>query len=218
MKGRAIIYSADEMAWLEANRLLPIAEYHAGFVAAFGRTDVRPVNLHSLRKRQGWKTGRTGCFIKGSVPHNKGKPCPEGTGGRHPNARRTHFGKGNEPHNCRPLWSERIDKDGYVEMKVPAPNPYTGHATRFMRKHRWLWEQVNGPLPSGMALKCLDGDKLNTDPSNWEAVPRAILPRLAGGNPYRRKLAFDDAPEELKPTILAIAKVEHAARSRMKAA
>jgi hypothetical protein len=35
-----------------------------------------------------------------------------------------------------------------------------------------------------MALKCLDGNKQNTDPSNWEAVPRALLPRLAGGNRY----------------------------------
>ena len=67
-----------------------------------------------------------------------------------------------------------------------------------------------------MALKCLDGDKQNCDPANWEAVPRALLPRLAGGNRYRRVLAFDDAAPEVRLSILAIAKLEHAARQRAK--
>lgn len=46
MKGRAIPYSADEMAWLEANRLMVISDYHAAFVARFGRDDVSLINLH----------------------------------------------------------------------------------------------------------------------------------------------------------------------------
>jgi hypothetical protein len=41
-----------------------------------------------------------------------------------------------------------------------------------------------------------------------------LLPRLAGGNRYRRVLAFDDAAPEIRPSILAIAKVEHAARQK----
>lgn len=207
MKGRAIPYSAEEIAWLEANRLMVIGEYHRAFVERFGRGDVSAANLHSLRKRMGWKTGRTGCFEKGRVPHNKGKPHP--TRGR---AGETQFSKGNVPANIRPLWSEREGKDGYIEMKVPVPNPYTGAPTRFMHKHRYLWEQANGPLPKGMALKCLDGDIRNCDPTNWEAIPRALLPRLAGGNRYHRKLAYDDAAPEVRPAILAVAKLEHQAR------
>lgn len=46
----------------------------------------------------------------------------------------------------------------------------------------------------------------------WEAVPRAILPRLAGGNRYRRKLAYDDAAPEVRPAIMAVAKLSHAAK------
>jgi hypothetical protein len=38
------------------------------------------------------------------------------------------------------------------------------------------------------------------------------LPRLAGGNRYRHVLAYDDAAPELRPSLLAIAKLEHAAR------
>lgn len=43
---------------------------------------------------------------------------------------------------------------------------------------------------------------------NWVAIPRALLPRLNG----RFGRNYDDAPPELKPAILAIAKLEHAAR------
>lgn len=216
MKGRAIVYSAEEMAWLDANRLLPIRDYHAGFVEAFGRDDVRDVNLHSLRKRMGWKTGRTGHFQKGSEPVNKGKSCPEGTGGRHPNARRTQFRKGNEPHNTRYLGHERVSREGYIEVSVDQPNPHTGYSRRYVLKHRWLWEQANGPLPKGYCLKCMDGDKLNTNPTNWQAIPRALMPRLNGGNRYRSVLAFDDAAPEVRPTVLAVAKLEHRARTLRK--
>jgi hypothetical protein len=70
------------------------------------------------------------------------------------------------------------------------------------------WEAANGPLPRDHALKCLDGNRLNTDPANWACIPRALLPRLAG----RWRRAYDTAPPELRPTLLAIATLEHAAR------
>lgn len=217
MKGRDIPYSRAEMAWLESNRSMVISEYHKGFVAKFGRDDVSAINLHSLRKRKGWKTGRTGCFVKGQEPPNKGKRCPPGTGGRHPNARRTQFKKGHEPHNTNYLGHERVSKDGYVEISIDETNPYTGFERRYVLKHRWQWEQKHGPLAPGMALKCLDGNKANTDPSNWEAVPRALLPRLNGGR-GKTHVAFDGAPAELKPTILAVAKLEHQIREKSQAA
>ena len=82
MKGHPIVYSREEMAWLEKNRLMAIADYHRAFVKRFGREDVEAANLHSLRKRKRWLTGRTGQFIKGQSPANKGKKCPPGKGGR----------------------------------------------------------------------------------------------------------------------------------------
>jgi len=53
-------------------------------------------------------------------------------------------------------------------------------------------------------LKCLDGDKQNCDPSNWELLDRAMLPRLNGIN----GLGYDTAPAETKPAIMAIAKIQ----------
>lgn len=67
-------------------------------------------------------------------------------------------------------------------------------------------------MPDGHVLKCLDGNKLNTEPSNWEAVPRGLLPRL--NSRFGRN--YDTAPAELQPTIMAIAKLEHGIRGRSK--
>lgn len=208
MKGRSIPYSAEEMRWLEAHRTLVIGEYHRRFCETFGRDDVTAVNLHSLRKRKGWKTGRTGCFEKGAVPVNKGKACAPGTGGRHPNARKTQFKRGQEPHNTKYLGHERVSKDGYVEISVAERNPHTGYERRYVQKHVHLWTQKHGPVPEGFVLKSLDGDRSNTDPSNWELVPRALLPRLNG----RFGRDYDKAPAALKPTIMAVAKLEHRVR------
>lgn len=209
MKGTWIKYTGEEMTWLEANRLLPIGDYHAAFCVQFQRDDVSAMNLHSLRKRKGWKTGRTGCFEKGHEPPNKGKSCPPGTGGRHPNAQRTQFRKGNVAHNFVGAGHERIDsKDGYLVIIVDEPNPWNGHKTRPVHKHRYLWEQVNGPIPEGHVLKCLDGNKVNCDPSNWELIPREVLPLLSA----RFGMGFDRAHPEVKPTIMAVAKLKHAAK------
>jgi hypothetical protein len=213
MKGHRIKYSEAELQWLEANRTLPIEDYRKAFNAKFKRRVVA-ANLHALRKRKGWRTGRTGCFEKGIVPHNKGKKCRPGEGGRHPNAVKTQFTKGHLPHNTHYLGHERVSKDGYVEISVDQRNPHTGFERRYVLKHRWLWEKAHGPVPEGMALKC-KGDKLNTDPSNWELVPRALLPRLSG----RYGRGYDQAPDELKPTIMGVAKLEQQLRlTKQKAA
>jgi hypothetical protein len=207
-KGVWIEYSAVELWWLERNRTLPIREFHRLFCAKFGRADVTAASLHALRKRNGWKTGRTGCFEKGAAPHNKGKPCPPGTGGRHPNSRAVQFKKGGRPHNTNYLGHERVSKDGYVEISVDETNPHTGFERRYVLKHRWLWEKKHGPVPDGMCLKALDSNRQNTDPANWELVPRALLPRLGG----RFGRGYDHAPDELKPAIMAVVKLEHQLR------
>jgi hypothetical protein len=215
MKGAAKAYSAEEMAWLETNRLLPIADYTAQFNAAFGR-DVSAEKLHALRKRRRWKTGRTGQFEKGQTSPNKGKKMPPGVGGNHPNAQRTQFKKGGLPHNTKHAGHERMTKDGYVMMSVDETNPHTGFERRYVLKHKWLWEQKNGPLPDDHALKCIDGNRANADPSNWEAIPRAMLPLLTKG-PRGRGLDYDAAPDELKPAIMAVAKLKHTAKAKRKA-
>ena len=96
-------------------------------------------------------------------------------------------------------------------MAIPGARFTMGcRCNRVGAQSTWLnGNSSTAPLPQGMCLKCLDGDKTNTDPSNWKAIPRALLPRLNG----RFGRDYDAAPAELKPTILAIAELEHQART-----
>jgi hypothetical protein len=201
MKGRRIPWNEFELAFIKARCTMPRSELHAEFCRVFNRTDVSQQSITSLCKRNGWLTGRDGRFTPGQEAMNKGKPMPY-----HPNSAATRFRPGQTPLNRKPLWDERLCQDGYIEMKVPLTDPYTGFPTRYMHKHRYLWEQENGLLPKGMALKCLDGNRRNCDPSNWKAIPRGLLPRLNG----KTGRNYDTAPDEVKPTILAIAQLEQA--------
>lgn len=78
-------------------------------------------------------------FKKGFVPPNKGKKMsPE----VYEKVKETMFKKGHPPLNHREVGSERINVDGYIEIKVAEPN-------RWRLKHRIIWEQVNGEIPKG---------------------------------------------------------------------
>lgn len=106
-------------------------------------------------------TGFNGRYEKGNTPYNKGKKGLIG-----PN--RTSFKKGQLPHNYRPVGSERVNVDGYTEIKIKDPN-------KWRLKHIVIWEEVNGPLPKGYAVIFGDGDKLNLDISNLILVSRKKL-------------------------------------------
>lgn len=208
-RGRRSKYSAKQLAWLSENRTLPVFDYHQKFSARFRDFSVTVKALQALRKRKGWKTGRTGCFPKGHLPANKGKPFLVAK--KNPNCRRNQFKKGQHPHNTKFAGHEYVDGDGYVLISVNETNPHTGFERRYVFKHRWLWEKKNGPVPQGHGLKCLDGNKQNIKLSNWKCLPRAVLARLNGG-PQKKRVSYDDAPAELKPLILAAAELAYRAK------
>lgn len=204
-----ITYSQDELAWIEAFSTEPRRETHALFVQVWNRPDVSLVNFHALCKRNGWMTGRTGQFVKGvrrdDNPARKGHSpagCEKGW-----------FKKGVRGGVAKKLWqpigTERIAKGGYIERKTNDDLPLR---KRWEAVHRINWIAANGPIPDGHRLKCLDGNPANTDPSNWAAIPMAMAPRLNG----RFGRGYDAAPAELKPVIMAIVTLEHAARSARK--
>lgn len=207
MRGRPITWSDAELAWIEEHRHMIRREAYAAFVERFNRTDVTLVNYISLCKRHGWSSGRTGRFEKGQISHNKGKKgviypgCEKGW--FKPGVRR-----GVATKLYQPIGSERVGKSGYIERKVNDDLP---PRRRWRAVHLIRWEGANGTVPEGHVLKCLDGDRTNTAPDNWVCVPRALLPRLAAG---KKGIAYDTAPAKLKPTLLAIARLEHAARER----
>ena len=74
-------------------------------------------------------------FKKGHVSHNKGKKMPAEVYAR---CAPTMFKKGNVTHNYKPVGSERVNVDGYVEVKVADPG-------KWRLKHRVIWEEAHGP-------------------------------------------------------------------------
>jgi hypothetical protein len=203
---KAIGWSVAELAWIEAHRTLRRKDAHAMFCAKFRQ--IKLGAYAALCKRKGWPTGRDGRIQKGNVPLNKGKKMPYNA-----NSARTQFKKGQLPRNTKFLGHERVSKDGYVEISIDQENPHTGFERRYVLKHKYLWEQKNGPVPAGRCLKSLDGNRLNTDPSNWTLIQRALLPFMNG----HRGPNYDSAVPEVKPAILTLAKLKHARFSKGRA-
>jgi HNH endonuclease len=207
VKGIPNRFSEAELTWVKSHCEMPRREAHANFVTKFNRGDVTFGAFTGLCKRKGWLTGRNGKFEKDNVPWNEGKTMPFNA-----NSAATQFKKGGLPHNTKWVGHERISKDGYVEISIDEVNPHTGFKRRYVLKHRYLWEMAHGPVPKDMCLKCLDANKTNMALSNWELVPREMLPRL--NNRWGRD--YDHAPSEVKPALMMVAKIQSKMRSRIK--
>lgn len=101
-------------------------------------------------------------FKKGCIPWNKG------TKGVMTGGKQTQFKKGQKPWNYKPVGTERINADGYVEIKIADPKTWKG-------KHLIIWESVHGPIPKGNVLIFADGDKLNVTLDNLMLISRRQL-------------------------------------------
>lgn len=117
-----------------------------------------------------FNTGFTGQFQKGQTPANKGIK-----GVVYEGSKKTWFKKGNEPINHRPIGSERINVDGYIEIKVDEPS-------KWVLKHRVVWTENNGPIPKNHNVIFGDGDKSNLDINNLVLVSRKQLLTLNRNN------------------------------------
>jgi hypothetical protein len=164
------------------------------FNARFG-LNLSVTQIKTFKSNRNLDSGLTGKFKPGHVPANKGK---KGLGGWEP----TQFKKGHRPQNYRPVGSERINVDGYVEVKIADPN-------KWRLKHQVVWEEANGPVSKGHCLIFLDGNKLNLSIDNLQLITRNQLARL-----NQNHLIFNDA--ELTKTGLIIADIRCKINDRKK--
>lgn len=102
-------------------------------------------------------------FQKGAMPANKGKKMPPEL---YAKCAPTMFKKGRPSLNLRPVGSERVNRDGYIEVKVMEPN-------KWALKHRFIWEQCYGPIPKGCNIQFLDGNRQNCSLCNLYLISRA---------------------------------------------
>lgn len=122
--------------------------------------NIKDTSIRAFKKNHKLKSGVNCEFKKGHISHNKGTHI----GGWEP----THFKKGSKPHNYLPVGSERINGDGYLDIKVTEPNKWRG-------KHILVWEKINGPLQKGYCIIFGDKDRRNFEPNNLILVSRQQL-------------------------------------------
>lgn len=106
-------------------------------------------------------TGIGGHFKKNHTPWNKGSKGLT-------SANKTSFKKGMIHINHREVGSERITRDGYIEIKVAEPN-------KWRLKHRVIYEKHYGEIPKNHAVIFADGNKMNLDIDNLVLVSRHQL-------------------------------------------
>lgn len=125
-------------------------------------TNYTHVQITSYYKNHNIDSGLNGQFQSGHTPFNKGKK-KYWIGGE-----ATQFKKGHRPHNYKPVGTERVNGDDYVDIKIADPNKWKG-------KHILIWEAHNGPVPRGCAVIFGDGNRRNFDIDNLIVVSRKQL-------------------------------------------
>lgn len=157
-------------------------------------TNITAKEIKSFRENHKLNSGLTGQFKKGQVSHNKGKKqieymSKEGI----ERTKATRFKKGNIPQNYRPVGSERITKNGYIEVKVADPN-------KWETKNKVIYKKYFGDIPKGHKVIYADGNKLNNEPDNLILVSCSEL-LIAN----RKHLIYDN--KELTESGILISKV-----------
>ena len=139
-----------------------------------------PVYLRSTQYPKGYLGGKASQFKPGHIPKNKGVKMPAEL---YNVIAPTMFKKGNKPHNFRPVGSERLTKDGYVERKIANPKTWKG-------VHVLVWEAAHGPVPAKHKVIFKDNNKLNNELSNLECVSYADAMRRNSIVRYPADLRF----------------------------
>lgn len=132
-------------------------------------TNISPLEIYYFKRNHHLKSGLDTKFKKGHISHNKGKKQTEYMSKESiERTKSTRFKKGSVPQNYRPVGSERINKDGLIEVKIADPNKWD-------TKNRIVYRKYYGEIPEGYNVIYADGNKLNNEPSNLILVSNSEL-------------------------------------------
>lgn len=184
-------YTQEQINFLKENiKGTPYKELFRMFNEKFG-TNYTFGQLKGCLSSNKLRNGIDMTFAKGGAVHRgsikKGQPI----------GIETRFKKGQRPKNYKPVGSERIDRDGYLLVKVSDEGSWN---QRWRHKHKFLWEKENGPIPKGHCLLFADGNKQNIDLNNLILIKQSQLLII-----NKQKLIYDDP--ELTKTGVIISKV-----------
>lgn len=173
-------YSEEENEWLIDNR--PIYT-----IKALTKEFNKMFNKNRTVNAIGMQCERLGVYSNLSLKHRKGYKA--WNSGISKEERRTHF--------TEETWNNSVFQPGiavnkkyhvgdevikfngkrnkpYIYIKI-SENPTTPTYKQWVAKHRYIWEQANGPIPKGYSIMFLDGDYTNCDLDNLICVPNGYL-------------------------------------------
>lgn len=153
-------YSEEQKEFIITNNYGKYSKELAEMFNQHFNTNITAKEIAYFRRNNKLNSGLTGQFKKGHVSHNKGKKQIEYMSQEAiERTKKTRFKIGNKPKNYRPVGSERITKDGYIEVKVADPN-------KWETKNKIIYKQYFGDIPKGHKVIYADGNKLNNDINN----------------------------------------------------
>jgi len=131
-------------------------------------------------------TNGVGKWKKGHIPWSKGKKCIWG---------RKYF------RSKYPLGTERINKEGFVEIKTSYHKHYN-----YERKHVVIWEKANGKIPKGHVVIFADKNRQNFDLNNLMLISRAELAVMNRNGFIFNNIDLTKTGKVIADLIMAIAK------------
>ena len=149
-------------------------------------------------------SGTKGRFERGHIPANKGKKGVYASG-----CEKTWFHKGHIPKNHRETGSERINVDGYTEVKVSEPN-------KWRLKHLVIWENANGPVTKVHCVIFLDGNKQNIELDNLMMIPRKHQVRMNQNGLFSDDREITIVGANMAGLMSAVGEAKRARKSRGK--
>lgn len=147
-----------------------------------GRTDQRFTSTQFKPGQQSWSKG-----LRGVVGVQEG-------------CRATQFKKGGmtgaAQHNYKPIGSERINADGYLDRKV-TDDASIAPARRWVGVHRLVWEAVHGPVPAGHVVVFKPGRHT----TERDAITEHMVELVTRAELMRRNSYHTNYPPEVRHLI-----------------
>ena len=103
-------------------------------------------------------------------------------------------------HNLKNTGDEYISSNGFTMIKLDNP-------TRWVQKHRYLYEQTFGEIPKDKVLIFLDGNKQNLNLDNLKCITRKQLIKMNQNKLFFNNAELTEAGAELANLMLKINEV-----------
>lgn len=176
-------YPHEKTDQIAADLGLPVARiYSKAAWMGLAKTPEYLASPDAQRLRRGDNVGAACRFQKGHVPANKGIK-----GISYPGMEATQFKKGQKPHTWKPIGTERLSQEGYLQRKMAD----TGCTRRdYVPVHHLIWKEAGRDIPEGFRLSFKDKNKANITLENLELVSYAeMMKRNSFHNNYPKEVA-----------------------------